>query len=79
MKKVLISAASLIFISGATLGREVVVSPTASFHGASVLAEHRAAQLPGARRGGVLCTTKYITVTRGDGGSETHKSVNCEE
>ena len=54
-------------------------SNCSSFHGASVLAEHRAAQLPGARRGGVLCTTKYITVTRGDGGSETHESVNCEE
>lgn len=77
MKKMLISAASLILISGPTLGREVVVGPTASFHGASVLAEHRAAQLQDAG-GGVRCTTKYITVTRG-GGSETHKSVNCEE
>lgn len=79
MKKILISAASLIFISGTTLGREVVVSPTASFHGASVLADHRAAQLQDAGGGGVRCTTKYITVTRGDGSSETHKSVNCEE
>jgi hypothetical protein len=79
MKTMLISAASLIFISGTALAREVVVSPTASFHGASVLAEHRAAQLQGAREGGVFCTTKYITIARGDGSSETHKSVNCEE
>jgi hypothetical protein len=53
--------------------------PTASFHGASTLAERRAAQLEGAREGGVLCTTKYITITRGDGSSATRKSVNCEE
>ena len=79
MKTILISAASLIFISGAALSRDVVVSPTASSHGASVLAEHRAAQLQVSREGGVLCTTKYITVARGDLSAETHKSVNCEE
>jgi hypothetical protein len=79
MKTMLISAACLIFISGAALAREVIVSPTASFHGASTLAEHRAAQLEGARESGIQCTTKYITITRGDGSSATRKSVNCEE
>jgi hypothetical protein len=79
MRKMLISAACLIFISGMAWAREVIVSPTASFHGASTLAEHRAAQLEGAREGGVLCTTKSITITRGDGSSATRKSVNCEE
>jgi hypothetical protein len=79
MKTMLISAACLIFISGTALAREIIVSPTASFHGASTLAEHRAAQLEGAREGGVLCTTKSITITRGDGSSATRKSVNCEE
>jgi DNA-binding transcriptional regulator YdaS (Cro superfamily) len=79
MKTMLISTACLIFISGTALAREVIVSPTASFHGASTLAEHRAAQLESAREGGVSCTTKYITITRGDGSSATRKSVNCEE
>jgi hypothetical protein len=79
MKKALIFTASLLFISGTALARGVIVSPTASFHGASTLAEHRAAQLEGARKGGVFCTTKYITITRDDGSSATRKSVNCEE
>ena len=79
MKTMLISAACLIFISGTALAREIIVSPTASFHGASTLAEHRAAQLEGAREGGVFCTTKSITITRGDGSSATRKYVNCEE
>jgi hypothetical protein len=80
MKTMLISGASLIFISGTALAREVIVSPVVPSHGAGAVAEHRTAQLQGAsREGGVPCTTKYITITRGDGSSETHKSVNCEE
>jgi hypothetical protein len=80
MKTMLISAASLIFISGTALARVVAISPTVPFHGASAPAEHRTVRLEGpAREGGVLCTTKYITITRVDGNSETHKSVNCEE
>jgi hypothetical protein len=79
MKTMLISAASLIFISGMALAREVIVSPLVTSHGAGVLTEHRAAQMEGAHEGGALCTTKYITITRGDGSSATRKSVNCEE
>jgi hypothetical protein len=76
MKTLLISAASLIFISGTALAREVTVSPTVTSHAAS--AERRAAQLE-SREGGVSCTTKYITIAHGDGSSATRKSVNCEE
>ena len=80
MKTMLISAASLIFISGTALAREVIVSTIVPSQGAGAIADHRAAQLEGAaREGRVQCTTKYITITRGDGSSETHKSVNCEE
>jgi hypothetical protein len=79
MKTALISAASLIFISGTALAREVVLSPLAP-HGASAVAEHRTVQLEGATHlGGVPCTTKFITITRSGGSSETRKSVNCEE
>ena len=77
MKTLLISAASLIFISGTALAREVV-SPTVTSHASGAVAERRAAQLEN-REGGVLCTTKYITITRPDGSSATRKSVNCEE
>jgi hypothetical protein len=79
MKTMLISAASLIFISGTALAREFVVSPAVTSHGAGALAEHRAAQLEGSSEGGIPCTTKYITIIRGDGSSTTRKSVNCEE
>jgi hypothetical protein len=79
MKTMLIAAASLIFISGMALAREVIVSPLVTSHGASALTEHRVVQVEGAREGGVFCTTKYITITRGEGSSTTRKSVNCEE
>ena len=80
MKIMLISVASAIFISGTAFAREVIVSPIVPFHRASIPAEHRAAQLEGAAREGVvLCTTRYVTTTRGDGSSTTRKSVNCEE
>jgi hypothetical protein len=78
MKTLLISAASLIFISGTALAREVITSPTVTSHAASASAEHRAAQLE-RREAGVFCTTKYITMPHGDGSSATRKSVNCEE
>jgi hypothetical protein len=55
------------------------MSSSVPSHEASILAEHRAAQLDGAREGGVFCTTKFITITHGDGSSITRKSVNCEE
>jgi hypothetical protein len=79
MKTMLISAASLVFISGTAFAREFAVSPTVTSHGAGALDERRAAQLEGSSEGGVPCTTKYITITRGDGSSLTRKSVNCEE
>jgi hypothetical protein len=80
MKITLISAALAIFISGTVLAREVIVSPIVTPHGASAIAEHRTAQLENAaREGAVLCTTRYVTTTRGDGSSTTRKSVNCEE
>jgi hypothetical protein len=79
MKTMLISVASLIFISGTALAREVIVSPLVTSHHAGALTEHRTAQVEGAREGGVLCTTKYITITRGEGSSTTRKSVNCQE
>ena len=61
MKTMLISAASLIFISGTALAREVIMSPTVAAHAASAPVEHRAVQLE-SRDGGVSCTTKYITI-----------------
>lgn len=80
MKIILISAASAIFIFGTALPREVIVSSTGTFHAASTIAEHRAAQLESAAREGVvLCTSRYVTTTRGDGSRTTRKSVNCEE
>jgi hypothetical protein len=79
MRTMLISTASLIFICGTTWAREVIMSSSVPSHEASILAEHRAAQLDGAREGGVFCTTKFITITHGDGSSITRKSVNCEE
>jgi hypothetical protein len=80
MKIALITAASAIFICGTALAREVIVSPIVPFHGASSLTEHRTAQIESAAHEGVvLCTTRYVTTTRGDGNSTTRKSVNCEE
>jgi hypothetical protein len=80
MKITLITVASVIFICGTALARDLIVSPIATFHGASTITEHRAAQLEGVTREGVvLCTTRYVTTTRGDGSSTTRKSVNCEE
>jgi hypothetical protein len=80
MKTMLISAASLIFISGTALAREVILTPNVPFHGASASAERRIARLETpAREGAVLCSTMYVTTTRGDGGNATRKSVNCEE
>jgi hypothetical protein len=80
MKTLLIFAASLIFISGMALAREVILTPDVPFHAASAPAEHRTARLePSAREGAVLCSTMYVTTTRGDGSSATRKSVNCDE
>jgi hypothetical protein len=80
MKTLLISAASLIFISGTALAREVILTPSVPFHAASAPAEHRAARLESpVREGAVFCSTMYVTTTRGDGSSATRKSVNCDE
>jgi hypothetical protein len=59
MKITLISAASAIFICGTALASEEIVSPIATFHAASSVTEHRAAQLKGvADEGVVLCTNE---------------------
>jgi hypothetical protein len=80
MKTMLISAASLIFISGTALAREVILSPIAPPHSSSSVTAHRVVQLDGAiQQGGVACTIKSVTITRSNGSSETRKSVNCEE
>ena len=80
MKTILMFAASAIFISGMALAREVIVSPIVTFHRASTIAAHPAAQLESAAgEGVVLCTTRYVTTIRGDGSNSTRKSVNCEE
>jgi hypothetical protein len=80
MKTLLISAASLIFIFGTALAREVILTPSVPFDGASAPAEHRAARLESpVREGAVFCSTMYVTTTRGDGSSATRKSVNCDE
>ena len=80
MKTLLISAASLVFISGTALAREVILTPSVPFHGASAPAEHRAARLESpVREGAVFCSAMYVTTTRGDGSSATRKSVNCDE
>jgi hypothetical protein len=56
MKTLLISAASLIFISGTAFAREVILTPSVPFHGASAHAEHRAARLESpVREGAVFC------------------------
>ncbi len=78
MKTMLIFAAYLIFISGATSAREVMVGSTVAAHAASPLAERHAGQFESSE-GGVSCTTKYITIARVDGSSAIRKSVNCEE
>jgi hypothetical protein len=80
MKTLLISAASLIFISGTPFAREVILTPTVPFYASSAPAERRTARLEApARKGAVLCSTMYVTTTRGDGSSATRKSVNCDE
>ena len=80
MKTMLISAASLIFISGTALAREVILAPNVPIHASSVPAAHRTARLETpAREGAVLCSTMSVTTTRSDGSSATRKSVNCDE
>jgi hypothetical protein len=78
MKPILIYVTSAILIFGTASAREVNMSPIVTLYRAIV--ERRVAQLNSAdREGGVLCTTRYITATRGDGSSTTRKSVDCEE
>jgi hypothetical protein len=79
MKRMLISAACVVFIFGTAFAREVTASPTFVLHGASVIAARRAAQLySDPLRGGVQCTTEYIP-TRDDEGWYVRKDVDCEE
>jgi hypothetical protein len=74
MKTLLIYAASLIFISGTALAREVILTPSVPFHGASAPAEHRDARLESpVREGAVFCSAMYVTTIRGDGSSATRQ------
>ena len=71
MKKVLISAASLIFYFRSDIGPQGRRKSNClvSWSKRACRTSRRAiAEAP--VEGGVLCTTKYITVTRGDGGRE---------
>jgi hypothetical protein len=78
MKTIIISATLAIFIFGTAFAREVIVSPVYTIHGTIV--ERRTAQLSTADREiSVLCRTRYITTTSGDGNRTTRKSVDCEE
>ena len=73
MKKMLISAVSAIIMFGMAYASEVIVSPVVQRHEASI------AQLSVSRDGVVLCTTKYITNTSGDGSRTIRRSVDCDE
>ncbi len=80
MKTLLISAASLIFISGTALTREVVLAPAVTLHAVSAPAEHRTARLESpVREGEISCSTMDVTTRRPDGSDATRKSVNCDE
>jgi hypothetical protein len=80
MKRILISVACAIFISGTAQAREVTVSPTVAVHAPSVSAARRVAQLDSAAHEGVApCTMTYISRLRSDGASYIRKSVDCEE
>jgi hypothetical protein len=78
MKAILIYATSAILIFGTASAREVNMSPIVTLYRAIV--ERRVAQLNSAdRESGVLCRTRYITMTSGYGNRNTRKSVDCEE
>jgi hypothetical protein len=78
MKAILIYATSAILIFGTASAREVNMSPIVTLYRAIV--ERRVAQLNSAdRESGVLCRTRYITMTSGDGNRNTRESVDCEE
>jgi hypothetical protein len=80
MKTLLISVASVIFISGTAFAREVILTPSVPFYVSSAPAEHRTARLEApARKGAIFCSTMYVKTIRGDGSSATRKSVNCDE
>jgi hypothetical protein len=77
MKKLLISAASTIFIFGSAFARE---APATSLSRQSIAVEHHTERITSARSdSGVICTTMYITTTKADGEVKTRKSVDCEE
>jgi hypothetical protein len=80
MKRMLISAACVIFILGTAFARESTATPTFVLHGASIIAARRAAQLyADPVTGGVGCATRFVTTTRANGSSTTRQSVDCQE
>jgi hypothetical protein len=80
MKRMLISAACVLFILGTAFARESTASSTFILHGAGIIAARRAVQLySDPLAGGVQCTTRFITTTRADGSSTARQSVDCRE
>jgi hypothetical protein len=80
MKRILISVACAIFISGMAQAREAAVNPTVTLHGQNISAARHVAQLnSAAQEGAAPCTTAYISTMRSDGTSYIRKSVDCEE
>jgi hypothetical protein len=73
MKTMLISAASAIVMFGIASARDVIVSPVVSHHEIGI------AQLSVDREGDVLCTTRYLAITKGDGSKTIHRSEDCDE
>jgi hypothetical protein len=79
MKKLLISTACAIFISGTACAREVTMSSTFTPHGSTTAAARHVAQSNSAvGTTGELCTTEYIS-TRDDRGWYVRKSVDCAD
>jgi hypothetical protein len=80
MKTIIIAATSVIFIFGIAFAREVISSPIAPLHGASIIVESRVALLNSAdRENSAPCRAHYFTTTKGDGIRTTRKSVDCDE
>ena len=73
MKTMLISAASAIIMFGIASARDVIVSPVVSQHESGI------EQLSVDREGDVLCTTRYIAITIGDGSKTIRRSEDCDE
>ena len=72
MKTMLISAASAIVMFGIASAGDVIVSPV-SHHEIGI------AQSSVDREGDVLCTTRELVITKGDGSKTIRRSEDCDE